>query len=310
MEYGALVNGVSAARKKLEKLKKYILIARGYTWLVSFTIALLLFFIVKIFLYDIVKVSGNDMQSTYKRGDSFLVKKFGNNYTTNDILYFRYPAIDSIIPKTYCIQRLVGLPGDTIEIKDKKIYLNNYMINDTTSTKYNYFIKTTSALDTSFKLKHNLFEGGPISDKMDYSYSLTKWQADELAKDSLITSVELKKEPPATFDETVFPYSTHYNWNMDNFGKLYLPKKGDTLSIDSANIIFYTKLIVIYENNALFLKGDSIFINDKHTKKYAVKNNYYFVLGDNRDNANDSRVFGFLPENYIKGKVISILKKK
>lgn len=250
------------------------------------------------------------MLSTYKEGDTFLVKKIFNNYQTNDLLYFKYPVYDSAMPSVSVIQRLIGLPGDTVQIIKKKIYLNNYPIRDTSTLQYNYFIKTRIKPDTHFLLRYNLFEGGSVSDDLDYSYSLNKTVAEELKKDSLVVNVELKCEKKESFDETVFPYSTQFNWNMDNFGKLYLPKKNDTLRLDLINIHLYATLIVEFENNSLFMKRDSIFINNQLTKTYVVKNNYYFVMGDNRDNANDSRVFGFLPEQYIKGKVVAFIKRQ
>ncbi len=250
------------------------------------------------------------MLSTYRRGDTFLISKIWNDYRTNDILYFRYPETDSTVPKTWCIQRLVGLPGDTIEIKAKQVLINNYAIKDSSTLKYNYFIKTFVKPDTNFKISYFLTEGGSISDNLDYSYSLTRSQARELQKDSIIKKVELKMEQPGSFDETVFPYSTRYNWNMDHFGKIYLPKKNDTLLLDTVNIVLYSKLISVFEHNQLRLQQDTIFINEIPAKKYVVKLNYYFVLGDNRDNANDSRIFGLLPESYIKGKVSAVLRKQ
>ncbi|MCW3076808.1 MAG: hypothetical protein JWO32_1417 [Bacteroidetes bacterium] len=250
------------------------------------------------------------MLSTYRPGDTFLIKKAANTYHTNDIIYFRYPAYDTVIPLTLCLQRLIGLPGDTIEIKDKNIFINNYLIKDTASIKFNYFIKSKVKLDSNFIVNNNLLEGGAVSSELDYSYSLTKEEAEKMSKQDSIVKTELKKEPKGVFDETVFPYSTLFSWNMDNFGKLYIPKKHDTLHLDSLNILLYIKLLTEFENNELEIKRDSIFINNNYTRRYIVKHNYYFVLGDNRDNANDSRVFGFLPESYIKGKVISLLKRK
>lgn len=97
---------------------------------------------------------------------------------------------------------------------------------------------------------------------------------------------------------------------MDNYGNLYIPKKDDILILDTTNIVFYKKMIQDHEKNTLRIKEDSIFINDIYTKTYTVKKNYYFTLGDNRDNANDSRKWGFLPENYIAGKSVWVIKQQ
>ena len=256
-------------------------------------------------MFDIVKINSNDMNSTFNVGDALIVKKAFNNYKTNDFVYYEYPLKDSTIPKTLCLQRLIGLPGDTLELREKGIYLNDFLISDSSTIQHNYYVNTgKQKLDSVFKTKYGLIEGGAISADFDYSFSLTKIQASDLRKENVIKSVELKAEPKGVFDQNVFPCSILYKWNMDYFGKLYLPKKNDTLLLDSVNLNVYSVIIKNHERNSLEIKGDSILINNMLTKKYCVKQNYYFVMGDNRDNSNDSRVFGFLPEKYIKGKVI------
>lgn len=277
--------------------------------IVSFIIALLLFMLVKIFVFEIAKITSRDMEQTYKPGSTFLINKLTSTFHTNDIVYFRFPAVDSTVPKTWCLQRVIGLPGDTIEIKGKQVYINNFVITDTASLKFNYFVKSKSPLDSAFIQKYALHEGGSVSADNDYSFSLTKEAARKLKDDPLVLNMELKLEQAGSFDETVFPHSTFYNWNMDHFGKLYIPKKNDTLAVNLKTVILYSKLITLYEKNKLEVKGDSVFINEAPANNYVVKRNYYFVLGDNRDNANDSRVFGLLPENYIRGKVMATLKK-
>lgn len=249
------------------------------------------------------------MGNTHLKGDVVLVQRVFNTYLTNDIVYFRFPVKDSTIDRTYCFQRLIGLPGDTLEINNKAVMLNNFTIEDTSSVKHNYYVKATVKLDSTFKLRYGLFEGGEISNDLDYSFSLTKAQLDSLKHSAFIDKITPKIEQKASFDQTVFPYSIHYSWNLDQFGKLYIPKKNDTLALDSIKLNIYSSLIRDYENNRLEIKNDTIWINEAPQNYYVVKQNYYFVLGDNRDNANDSRVFGFLPENYLRGKVIKVIKQ-
>jgi signal peptidase I len=146
-----------------------------------------------------------------------------------------------------------------------------------------------------------------VSNEFDYSYSLSRWQYDSLKKDPKVKKIELKTEKQNNFDETCFPYSPYYSWNPDHYGKIYIPKKGDTLFLDSVNIHLY-KVLIKEETRSLSLKNDSIFINGSFTKIFVPKQNYYFVMGDNRDNANDSRTWGFLPRSYIIGKVACRIK--
>ncbi|MCE3260161.1 MAG: family signal peptidase, partial [Bacteroidetes bacterium] len=242
-------------------------------------VALVLFILIKVYIFEIVKVTSKDMLSTYRVDDILLIKKCFNEYATNDIVYFKFPRTDSGVPEKNCIQRLIGLPGDTIEIRDKSVYINNFRIHDTSSLQFNYFVKAGAKLDSNFKLKYHLIEGGEISKEFDYSFSLNKWNADSLRFDTLIKKTEVKVEQKGAYDETVFPYSVHYNWNRDQFGKLYIPKKDDVLHLDSMNINIYAKLIRYYEKNELTVKKDSIFINDELTNSYKVRQDYYFTMG-------------------------------
>ena len=251
------------------------------------------------------------MASTYKSGDAVLIKKTVNTYTTGDIAYFEYPGEDSLLTRTFVFQRLAGLPGDSVEISEKIIYRNGEKFRDTNSIKHNFFIQTKSKRpQTLFKLYYGLTEGGQVSDEFDYCYSLTDAEAENLRKDSAIKSVVLKIEKKNNYDETCFPANTHFKWNMDHYGKIYIPKMNDTLKLDSVTINLYYDLISHHEKNNLEIRHDSILINGQLSIIYVVKKNYYFVIGDNRDNANDSRSWGFLPENCIIGKVVATVRRK
>lgn len=250
------------------------------------------------------------MQSTYSIGDILVIKKFGNSYRINDCVYLEYPLKDSVTKNTYFIQRVIAIAGDTIEIKDKTIFINNQEQIDTALIKHNYYIKTDKfEIDSVFKLRYHLTEGGSISDDFDYNFSLTKKEVDSLLANEHIKKVELKSVSKNNFDISCFPFSLNYSWNKDNYGKLYIPKKNDTLALDSISIDLYKTMIEQFEGNRLRINNDSIFINDSFSKTYTVKQNYFFVMGDNRDNTNDSRMWGFLPQSYIVGKVIGTIKR-
>jgi signal peptidase I len=257
-----------------------------------------------------VKVNGLDMQNTYFPGDALLLKKAGNTYRTGDVVYFEFPARDSLTAKTYFMQRILALPGDSFEVAEKAVRLNKKKVQDTATIKHNYFLKSKNIrLDSTYKKRFNLFEGGEVSSEFDYSFSLTFQEYWRLRRDPAIARIIRKSEKKGNYDETCYPFFPHFKWNMDHYGPIYVPRINDTLNLDTINYNLYAPIITRYEKNISAVRGDSIFINGELTKQYVVKKNYYFVLGDNRDNANDSRNWGYLPENYIIGKVIKVIKR-
>jgi signal peptidase I len=297
-------------RTGIGKIKHILSFILKLNWFISATAGLLMFHLIKKYAFDIVKVTSQDMQNTYFEGDALLIRKFNSQYITGDVVYFEYPARDSLSPKEFFLQRVFGLPGDSFSMSEKAVRLNGMKIRDTASIKHNYFLKSKNIrLDNSFRKRFNLFEGGEVSSDFDYSYSLTFQDYWQLKRDSAIARIIRKSEKKGLYDENCFPYSPHYRWNMDHYGSIYIPKRNDTLHLDTTNFRIYSSIISTFEMNRTEQRGDSIFINGQATRTYVVKKNYYFVLGDNRDNASDSRSWGYLPENYIIGKAVKVLKR-
>lgn len=251
------------------------------------------------------------MAATYQKGDALLVNKWRRQPRLYEVVWFTYPLPDSGQKAPLFLQRCVALPGDSFVIADKVLLVNNAPLNDTAELRQNYFIKLDACYpDSNSLLQFGLTEGGSISEEFDFSYALTKKQADSLKRYPYVVKLEPKLEKKTLPDETVFPYSLNQKWNLDNFGPLYIPRKGDTLRLDTLNLPLYETLITRYEGNRLLVKKDSIFINEQAAKWYVCRQNYYFVMGDNRDNAYDSRSFGFLPEAFIRGVVTRSLSRK
>jgi signal peptidase I len=135
---------------------------------------------------------------------------------------------------------------------------------------------------------------------------LTVSEADRLNKvmklDSIVRQVNRSKTPNTSF----FPNHLPYDWNEDNFGPIVLPKAGTSVGLTLQNLPLYKKIIREYEKNLLVVKDGAIFINGKKTTQYSFQQDYYWMMGDNRHRSEDSRYWGFVPEDHIVGKPVLI----
>ncbi|MCU4174962.1 signal peptidase I [Carboxylicivirga sp. N1Y90] len=194
------------------------------------------------------------------------------------------------------IKRIIGLPGDTLQITEGKYY-----INANASSQNNRFIN---------KYALNKGVSRRIVDKIlkasTNNYQEEKQQIIEISEtliqendwhDYLVQKEELLNMP----NPYIFPFSNSYLWNASYWGPAVIPFKGMRIKINSANLPLYKRIIETYEENKLDVKGEDIFINGKIASTYTFKLNYYWMAGDNRPHSFDSRYWGFVPENHIIG---------
>ena len=236
-----------------------------------------------------------------------LCQMYGRDVVRNNKAQFGDIIYRPVDRRDNYVKRCLGLPGETLQIKDGIVYANGKAIPQPERVQYLYYVET---------------DGTPITDELydelgisnddrhgsgnQYVLLLTQEMKKNLQSKPWVKMVErIQPDPSETI--TTYPVGVDYGWTRANYGPIWIPKKGAKIDLTLQNLPLYERCIRNYEGNTLEVKGNQILINGKPATSYTFKMDYYWMQGDNRDNSLDSRYWGFVPEDHIVGTPAIIL---